>query len=64
MTPGKWRPANNGVGKRIWFVCRDLPTPNAHGMRKEWHVDRNGKLIRYTRDGAYRKADELNGTAS
>jgi hypothetical protein len=56
--PERWVPANNGTGKRIWFVCRHLtdgPYPKI-----EYHTDRNGDLIRYTREGAYRKAQQLN----
>jgi hypothetical protein len=58
--PGGWEPVNDGVGDRIWFLIRFPKQGNRNG-KAECHLDKNGKLIRYTMAGAYRKAMELNG---
>jgi hypothetical protein len=57
-----WRPANNGSGKRIWFLCRysgwdDESVPLADRYR----FGANGTLIRYASyESAQRAADRLN----
>lgn len=58
--PIGWEPVNDGVGDRSWFLIRHPKQGNRYG-KAEYHLDKNGKLIRYTMAGAYRKAMELNG---
>jgi hypothetical protein len=53
---GRWRPANNGTGKRIWFVYRDHPE-----VSERYRWSSNGRLIRYgSMQAAQRAADRLN----
>lgn len=55
MTP--WQPANNGTGKRIWFLYRDDITP----IEDRYHHSANGALIRYaSMANAQKAADKLN----
>jgi len=52
-----WHPANNGAGKRIWFVSRD-----AKEIRDRYHFSTNGRLIRYgSHTSALAVAERLNG---
>jgi hypothetical protein len=54
-----WRPANNGAGKRIWFLYRDAPK-----VGDRYHLNSNGQLVRYaSMQGAQRAADLLNERA-
>jgi hypothetical protein len=51
-----WRPANNGTGRRIWFLYRDHPE-----VHERCHWSRNGRLIRYaSAASAQRAANRLN----
>jgi hypothetical protein len=57
-----WRPANNGTGKRIWFLCRysghdDQRVP----LEDRYHYSSNGVLVRYSSfEAAQRAASKLN----
>ena len=57
-----WRPANNGSGKRIWFLTRysgndDTSVP----LADRYHYGANGNLVRYASyEAAQRAADKLN----
>lgn len=52
-----WFPANNGSGKRMWFVMRPESVPIA----ERYHDGRDGRLVRYVRrQTAQRAADRLN----
>jgi hypothetical protein len=62
-----WEPANNGGGSRPWFVMRYrtayLADPQSRHVRRpvaQYHKDERGHIIRYTRDGAFTTAEELN----
>lgn len=51
-----WQPANNGSGKRIWFVYRE---PN--GARMQVAEDSRGNYRRFASiESAWRAADALN----
>lgn len=53
---GPWRPANNGTGKRIWFLYREHPE-----LLKRYQWSKNDRLIRYaSMKTAQRAADRLN----
>lgn len=53
---GQWHPANNGAGKRIWFLYRD-----ADAVSDRYHYASNGRLVRYaTHESAKRAAERLN----
>jgi hypothetical protein len=55
--PCEWIPANNGGGKRMWFVMRGESVPIA----LRYHFDKNGRLVRYAScEAAQRAADKLN----
>jgi hypothetical protein len=57
-----WRPANDGSGKRMWFLTRysghdDPSVP----LEDRYHYGANGNLVRYASHGAaQRAADKLN----
>lgn len=52
-----WRPANNGVGKRIWFLVRGHTVP----LDERYHYGKDGRLVRYaSMANAQRAADRLN----
>ena len=53
-----WRPANNGTGKRMWFLIReDQSVP----VSERYHYGKNGRLVRFASMGnAQRAADRLN----
>lgn len=52
-----WRPANNGAGARIWFVCTDA----ASAAEVQYHWSVRGDLIRYkSHASAARAAERLN----
>jgi hypothetical protein len=54
--PNKWHGANNGSGKRTWFVTR-----GAQPM--QIFSDVRGQYVRYaTQEGAERRAAKLNKT--
>jgi hypothetical protein len=54
-----WRPANNGAGRRIWFVYRDAPK-----VEDRYHLSGSGQLVRYASiESAQRAADLLNERA-
>lgn len=56
-----WRPANNGTGKRMWFLIRTVET--GVPVAERYHYGQDGRLVRYaSMAGAQRKADELNAT--
>lgn len=55
-----WGVANNGTGKRCWFVCRTRVNRMPHETELEYHVNKRGDLIRFTLHGAEVKAAELN----
>lgn len=58
--PWAWRPANNGSGKRMYFLMRDESVPIKH----RYLEDGNGNLIRYARyETALKAADKLNREA-
>ncbi len=55
--PWIWYPANNGGGKRMWFVMRGESVP----ISLRYHFGKNDRLVRYaTVRGAQRAADKLN----
>lgn len=57
---GPWHAANNGAGARPWFILREsaeFPRSTGH---TEYHEDARGDLIRYTTQGAFKKAAQLN----
>ena len=56
-----WYAANNGAGKRIWFVCRGR---DGCGGVHDYHRSKKGDIVRYSFEGAVRKALALNGKAS
>lgn len=57
MTNDAWRPANNGAGKRPWFVVRGNGGPAADCY--QW--TKSGNLIRYgSCEAAMRAAARLN----
>jgi hypothetical protein len=43
VTLAPWQPANNGAGKRRWFLYRDDNTPFA----QRWYLNSVGDLVRY-----------------
>jgi hypothetical protein len=52
---GKWEIANNGSGKRIYFLFKDTPTGT------EYHWSAGGNLVRYASHiTAQKAADKLN----
>ena len=57
-----WRPANNGSGKRIWFLTRysghdDMRVP----LEDRYHYGATGNLVRYiSYEAAQRAAGKLN----
>lgn len=56
LSVGPWRPANNGIGKRIWFLHRD-----AAEISDRYYWDSRGYLIRYaTYETATKAAERLN----
>ena len=58
--PGPWQPANNGTGKRIWFLYR-----YADNIRDRYRYAKDGwRLVRYASfEAAQRAADRLNAEA-
>lgn len=55
-----WRPANNGTGKRIWFLVRGDGDPRVP-LKDRYHFGAGGNLVRYASvDSAQRAADKLN----
>jgi hypothetical protein len=62
VTLPPWRPANNGTGKRIWFLLRDgCETDQSIPLADRYHYGRNGNLVRYASQAtAQRAADRLN----
>ena len=58
-----WKAANNGAGKRIWFVMHEERVRAGKGFSYEqmYHCDKKGKVIRYSSyKTANQKAKELN----
>ena len=58
-----WKAANNGAGKRIWFVMHEERVRAGKGFSYEqmYHCDKKGKDIRYSSyKTANQKAKELN----
>lgn len=56
----QWRAANNGTGKRIWFLIRETP-----GQPAEYHYGANDRLVRYgSYEAARTAADRLNQSES
>lgn len=54
-----WHAGNNGSGKRNWFACRETES----GL--EWHLNKNGDVIRYgSHEAATKIADKLNAQAA
>jgi hypothetical protein len=49
-----WKPANNGHGARMWFLCRDDSVP----VSFRWHCNASGNLVRYGSYGSAKKAAE------
>ena len=57
-----WQPANNGTGKRIWFLTR-YPHGGGDGipLTDRYHYGSNGVLVRYAScESAQRAAGKLN----
>lgn len=55
---GEWYPANNGIGKRTWFVMKDHPTKE---YAREYAFRADGRLRKFaTADAAERLAHRLN----
>jgi hypothetical protein len=53
-----WRPANNGAGKRRWFLIRD---DSSIPVRERYHFGSDGRLVRYASpESARRAADRMN----
>jgi hypothetical protein len=60
MNYNPWRPANNGTGRRPWFLVRRVMRNPA----TDYHYASNGVLVRYaTHESAARAAVRLNGAA-
>lgn len=56
--PFPWEPANNGGGKRMWFLIRRTETLP---ISDRYHFNANGVLIRYaSMAGAQEAANRLN----
>lgn len=56
-----WRPANNGTGKRMWFlIAADESLPVA----ERYLFDRRGRLIRYSSYAGAARAAERRRTTS
>lgn len=57
----KWRTANNGTAKRMWFLIR---TDESVPVAERYHTTAAGDLIRYASDqNAQHVADRLNAEA-
>jgi len=57
-----WQPANNGAGKRIWFLYRE---GESLSYDQRYHYATDGRLVRYASyDSAKRAADRLNAGAA
>jgi hypothetical protein len=57
----KWRTANNGTSKRMWFLIR---TDESVPVAERYHTNAAGDLIRYASDqNAQHVADRLNAEA-
>ena len=57
-----WHPANNGTGKRIWFLSRVVDgVTEYHWAKARPPADLDGALIRYARyETALQAAERLN----
>lgn len=56
-----WRPANNGSGKRIWFLVRGESVP----LDQRYYYGKDERLVRYaSMENAQRAADRLNRKAN
>lgn len=57
-----WEPANNGTGKRIWFLIRGRGLESDRvPINDRYHTDVKGDLIRYkSSETAQKAADKLN----
>lgn len=58
-----WRPANNGTGRRIWFLTRGYGTESdSVPLADRYHYNAAGHAIRYASvETAQAAADKLNG---
>ena len=58
-----WQPANNGAGKRRWFLIRGSGIESDRiPVRDRYHFNARGDLIRYASfQSAQRAAGQLNG---
>lgn len=58
----EWRPANNGAGKRTWFLVRGYGSESDRiPISERYYYNKRDDLIRYaTMESAQKAADRLN----